>query len=119
MVSLAGHLYAIGGTNGTTSLASTVRYDPTADKWEFMAQMSIGRCYVGAAVLGGKIYAVGGAATPAGPCNAPSICPKGPGADQPGARPRRQSPKGPRRLGVDHGPPTGSGGRGEEDVVGH
>jgi len=85
VVSLAGHLYAIGGTNGTTSLASTVRYDPTADKWEFMAQMSIGRCYVGAAVLGGKIYAVGGSATPAGPCNAPSICPKGPGADQPGA----------------------------------
>lgn len=35
--------------------------------------------YVGAAVLGGKIFAVGGSATPAGPCSKPSVCPE-PGA---------------------------------------
>lgn len=44
VVSLGGFLYAIGGTNGTTSLFTTAKYDPKADAWKFMASMSIGRC---------------------------------------------------------------------------
>ena len=42
-VALGGYLYVVGGTNGTTSLASVERYSPLADKWEYMAAMSIGR----------------------------------------------------------------------------
>jgi N-acetylneuraminic acid mutarotase len=67
VVALGGYLYSIGGTNATTSLASTWRYDPKADSWKQMASMENARCYVAAAVLGGKIYAVGGSLTPAGP----------------------------------------------------
>jgi hypothetical protein len=67
VVGLGGFLFAIGGTNGTVSLRSTERYDPKADKWEFMGSMNVGRCYVAAAVLNNKIYAVGGSATVAGP----------------------------------------------------
>ena len=67
VVALGGYLYAIGGTNGTASLRTTLRYDPKVNRWAFMAPMSVGRCYVAAAVLRGKIYAVGGSATPAGP----------------------------------------------------
>lgn len=43
VVVLGGYLYALGGTNGTISLASMERYSPESDKWEFMASMSIGR----------------------------------------------------------------------------
>lgn len=67
VVALGGYIYSIGGTNGTGSLASTWRYDPKADSWQQMASMKFGRCYVAAAVLGRKIYAVGGSLTPAGP----------------------------------------------------
>eukprot|EP01051_Picozoa_sp_SAG22_P011423 SAG22_NODE_1097_length_5575_cov_2.150292_1_plen_361_part_00 len=77
VVGLGGFLYVVGGTNGTTSLRTTLRYDPKADSWKYMAPMSVGRCYVAAAVLGGKIYAVGGSATPAGPGGGPG---GGPGA---------------------------------------
>jgi|EP01043_Picozoa_sp_COSAG02_P047060 hypothetical protein len=43
------------------------------------------RSYVAAAVLRGKIFAVGGSATPAGPCTKPSVCPApdSPGKDYP------------------------------------
>ena len=67
MVAHAGYLWVIGGTNGTVSLATTLRYDPAADAWRFMAPMSVGRSSVAAAVLDGRIYAVGGSATPGGP----------------------------------------------------
>jgi len=67
VVSLQSFLYVVGGTNGTVSLKSTERYDPKTDTWKYMASMEIGRCYVAAAILNGKIYAVGGSATPAGP----------------------------------------------------
>jgi hypothetical protein len=79
VVSLGGSIFAIGGTNGTTSLSTVVKYDPSKDSWTFVAPMSIGRCYVAAATLDGKIYAIGGSATPAGPCSKPSVCPEGSG----------------------------------------
>jgi N-acetylneuraminic acid mutarotase len=43
LVTLGDYLYAVGGTNGTTSLSSVERYSPAKDKWEFVAPMSIGR----------------------------------------------------------------------------
>jgi N-acetylneuraminic acid mutarotase len=67
VVALGGFLYSIGGTNGTTSLADTWRYDPKRDSWTKMSSMNLARCYVAAGVLGDRIYAVGGSATPAGP----------------------------------------------------
>ena len=67
VVALGGFIYAVGGTNGTTSLSSAWRYDPKTDTWKEVASMHVPRCYVAAAVMDGKIYAVGGSTTPAGP----------------------------------------------------
>ena len=67
VVAVGGFIYAIGGTNGTAALRSTWRFHPQSNKWKQMASMHIARCYVAAAVVDGKIFAVGGSKTPAGP----------------------------------------------------
>ncbi|MCL6590219.1 MAG: hypothetical protein K6U80_09730 [Firmicutes bacterium] len=52
-------IYVVGGYNGTYS--KTLRaYDTITGLWETMAQMPTGRSYLEAAVLNGKLYAMGG-----------------------------------------------------------
>lgn len=41
-------------------LNSVEKYDPDTDKWSFVSSMMFCRGGVGAAALGGQIYAVGG-----------------------------------------------------------
>ena len=70
-------IYAVGGTNGTASLDAVWRYTPKTDTWKQMASMNVRRCYLAETVYGGKIYAIGGSTTPAGPGGG---SPLGPGA---------------------------------------
>ena len=63
---LDGKLYAVGGyhdddgLHGSPQLSSVERYDPTLDAWEAVAPMAEARAAHAAAVLDGKLYAVGG-----------------------------------------------------------
>uniref|UniRef100_UPI003467EE73 SAKe6DEref n=1 Tax=synthetic construct TaxID=32630 RepID=UPI003467EE73 len=61
---LNGHIYAVGGfdgsPDGTDHLNSVERYDPERDEWRLVAPMNTRRSGVGVAVLNGHIYAVGG-----------------------------------------------------------
>ena len=63
-------IYAFGGFNLPASgppawnpLDNAWEYDPTADAWKALAPMPTKRGAAGAAVLNGKIYVVGGAAS--------------------------------------------------------
>ena len=58
-----GKVYVIGGWNynDTIDLASMEAYDPTTDSWEDKASLPIGMKGILTAVLGTKIYAIGGA----------------------------------------------------------
>ncbi|XP_077299254.1 kelch-like protein 28 [Arctopsyche grandis] len=59
-----GYIYAIGGrkinSNITKKYSSVERYDPIADEWKFVADISSERYGIGGGALGGNIYAVGG-----------------------------------------------------------
>ena len=67
---LGGKLYAVGGSNGDGDLSTVERFNPEAGltsasgvsggAWEPVAPMHSKRGYLGVAVLGGKLYAVGG-----------------------------------------------------------
>jgi len=63
---LDGKLYAVGGyhhdggLHGSPQLSSAERYDPALDAWEAVAPMAEARAAHAAAVLEGKLYAVGG-----------------------------------------------------------
>lgn len=50
----------LGGFDNNVSLNSVEKYDPDNDKWTFVNSMKFYRGGVGAAALGGHIYAVGG-----------------------------------------------------------
>jgi len=54
-----GHLYAIGGNDGTSSLDKCECYDPFKNKWTDVASMGNKRAGAGVGVLDGYIYAVG------------------------------------------------------------
>lgn len=54
-----GHLYAIGGNDGVSSLNKCERYDPFVNKWTNIACMNRHRAGAGVAVLDGFIYVVG------------------------------------------------------------
>ena len=79
VASLGGYLYAVGGSDGGSPLASMersahyppwhnlmcscllwCRYDPHRDEWTLMAPMAEPRKHLGAAVMDGLLYAVGG-----------------------------------------------------------
>lgn len=90
VASLGGYLYAVGGSDGDTPLASaerwvramhamayivaalvyihtymhtctrTYRYDPAKDEWSVVCPMTVPRKHLGAAVLDGLLFAVGG-----------------------------------------------------------
>ena len=63
-VALDGKLYAVGGSGAGTSevpVGYTAEvYDPQADRWQPLADMSTVRCGLTLAAVGGKIYAIGG-----------------------------------------------------------
>lgn len=54
---LDGYLYAIGGSDGTSPLASVERFDPATSTWTSVKQMGTKRKHLGAAVYQGCIYA--------------------------------------------------------------
>ena len=55
-----GHVYAVGGWDGDRHVPSVERYDEEKNEWEAVASMGTGRSGLGACVLGGRLYAVGG-----------------------------------------------------------
>eukprot|EP00930_Biecheleria_cincta_P015175 TRINITY_DN12751_c0_g1_i2.p1 TRINITY_DN12751_c0_g1~~TRINITY_DN12751_c0_g1_i2.p1 ORF type:complete len:549 (-),score=67.25 TRINITY_DN12751_c0_g1_i2:58-1704(-) len=57
---LDGHLYALGGYDGSATLASVERFDAKTNTWSFVANMTSRRQGLSAAVLDGKLYALGG-----------------------------------------------------------
>jgi len=63
-VALGGRVYAVGGmrsNDGVHEMTGACEvYDPEQDAWQVLAPMPTGRCWLGAASLGGRIYAVGG-----------------------------------------------------------
>ncbi|XP_077283195.1 kelch-like protein 26 [Arctopsyche grandis] len=65
VAAIGGHIYTIGGrqlnTHITEKFSSVERYDPVADKWTFVADISSPRYGVAGGALGGNIFAVGGA----------------------------------------------------------
>ena len=54
-----GHMYAMGGNDGATSLESCERYDPHLNKWILIAPMNKRRAGAGVAELNGKLYMIG------------------------------------------------------------
>ena len=59
-VAFNGQICVFGGENGGSSLSRTECYDPTADSWSPQADMSTPRYGLGAGVIGGYAYAMGG-----------------------------------------------------------
>lgn len=50
----------MGGSDGTQSLATTEMYDPIERVWSPGPNMTTPRANVGVAVVGNRLYAVGG-----------------------------------------------------------
>lgn len=53
-------LYVVGGSDGTQSLATTEMYNPIEQIWSPGPNMTTSRANVGVAVVGNRLYAVGG-----------------------------------------------------------
>ena len=60
MVSANGKLYVAGGSSGVQPLKSVECFDPTTRVWTTIAPMNEARSNPGLAVLGDKLYAIGG-----------------------------------------------------------
>jgi N-acetylneuraminic acid mutarotase len=56
---LNGKIYLVGGFDGTPKDIAE-RYDPDTNQWETLTSMSVAREGLSAAVLNGKLYAIGG-----------------------------------------------------------
>ena len=54
------HIYVVGGFDGTAHLDSVEFYNIRTDYWTTVASMTTPRCYVGATVLRGRLYAIAG-----------------------------------------------------------
>jgi hypothetical protein len=65
-VGYRGHVYVIGGFAGRNSLTKPVktlyRYDPRRNRWTRLPDMPTARAALAVGAVGGRIYAVGGAA---------------------------------------------------------
>ena len=60
-VAVAGTIYTIGGSGGTGEPSVVVQaYDIATDTWSLKASLPASRALLGAAAVGGKIYAIGG-----------------------------------------------------------
>ena len=57
---LSDKLFVVGGSDGAASLATVEIYDPVTQTWSFGPMMSIPRANVGVAVVGKRLFAVGG-----------------------------------------------------------
>ncbi len=62
-----GKIYAIGGWDGTRTVATVEQYDPTTDTWTIKADMPTARFYPCGAVVKDKIYVIGGIYSETGP----------------------------------------------------
>ena len=61
LVSAQGKLFAIGGYNGQDkNLTSVECFDPSTHVWSNIAALSTARSSLAVAVLGDKLYAIGG-----------------------------------------------------------
>ncbi|XP_066253061.1 actin-binding protein IPP [Euwallacea similis] len=60
VASLNGHIYVVGGEEGSNILSSCERYDPITKIWTDVASMLISRCEFGLCALDGYLYAMGG-----------------------------------------------------------
>ncbi|XP_048883902.1 kelch-like protein 3 isoform X2 [Brienomyrus brachyistius] len=60
VVFMAGHVYAVGGFNGSLRVRTVDVYDSARDQWSSVRSMQERRSTLGAAVLGDLLYAVGG-----------------------------------------------------------
>ena len=61
---LDGKIYFVGGANDSGEKNIAERYDPTTNQWETLATMTSARYGVAAAVLNGRLYAIGGIGLP-------------------------------------------------------
>ena len=59
-ISVAGKLYAIGGSSGNSELKSGECFDPETRDWSKISDMSICRSNFDVCVLDGKLFAIGG-----------------------------------------------------------
>jgi N-acetylneuraminic acid mutarotase len=67
VAALDGRIYVVGGFRGDGGTVSTVEvYNPSADRWEFVAPLPIAVNHAVAAVVGDRLYVLGGH-PPAGP----------------------------------------------------
>ncbi len=57
---LNGIVYAVGGSDGTTTFATVEAFDPATGRWTTVAPLHEARALLSVAVLGGKLYAIGG-----------------------------------------------------------
>lgn len=60
VVFMAGHVYAVGGFNGSLRVRTVDVYDGVKNQWTSIASMQERRSTLGAAVLNDLLYAVGG-----------------------------------------------------------
>ncbi|KAL4239391.1 hypothetical protein ACF0H5_000208 [Mactra antiquata] len=61
MAMLNGHIYAIGGWDGSSRLDSVERYDPVLNTWTFIPPMKIALTSPAVVALKGYLYVTGGA----------------------------------------------------------
>jgi N-acetylneuraminic acid mutarotase len=59
-------IYVIGGTDGLSDLRRVDRFDPSTNTWDTVAQLPWPRSSLAGCEYGGRIYAIGGYATPIG-----------------------------------------------------
>lgn len=59
-VNLNGSMVLLGGTDGTVNLRDVESFNPASGTWTLMPKMLSARNYLAAAVLGSKLYAIGG-----------------------------------------------------------
>ncbi|XP_002973471.2 uncharacterized protein LOC9641891 [Selaginella moellendorffii] len=58
---LSGKIYVFGGTIGETNVTSTEQYDPEGNVWSVLSKPMVkARAYHGGAVVGSRIFALGG-----------------------------------------------------------
>jgi Carboxypeptidase regulatory-like domain/Kelch motif len=62
-----GTVYSVGGFNGSAIVANGYAYDPGANTWSAIANMSVAREKPGAGAIGGKLYVSGGWSTSGNP----------------------------------------------------
>jgi actin-binding protein IPP len=60
VASLNGHIYVVGGEEGSSILSSCERFEPQTNQWTQVASMVVSRCEFGLCALDGYLYAMGG-----------------------------------------------------------